>query len=153
MEYSPEAGESILRGRTQFNLPNQTRWQKCSSYRNPKLRVPAPNMLYPHAFYTEGADVASRRPGASPHTVSIRYVNGQSCGLTEPQAAGGSGGRLRTVASDQTQFRVHCPPERILFVTRVTAHVLWGGFIFLRIVSNLIHTPPCQVNIIRPLNR
>lgn len=68
-------------------------------------------------------------------------------------AAGGSGGHLQTVASDQTQFRVNCPPGRILFVTRVTAHVLWGGFIFLRVVSNLIHTPSCQVNIIRPLNR
>ena len=81
MEYSPEAGESTLRDRIQFNLPNQTRWQKYSSYRNPKLRAPAPNLLYSHAFYTEGADVASRRPGANPHIVSIHYVNGQSCGL------------------------------------------------------------------------
>ena len=67
MEYSPEAGESILRDRTQFNLPNQTRWQKCSSYRNPKLRAPAPNLLYSYAFYVGGAGVASLEPGANPH--------------------------------------------------------------------------------------
>lgn len=72
---------------------------------------------------------------------------------SEPQTAGGSGGRLWTVASDQTQFRLNCQPERIFFCNQSNSHVLWGGFIFLRVVSNLIHTPPCQVNIIRPLNR
>lgn len=152
MEYSPEAGESTLRDRTRFNLPNQTRWQKYSSYRNPKLRAPAPNLLYSHAFYTEGADVASRRPGANPHIVSIHYVNGQSCGLIR--------------ATDSRRFRrppLDCcfwsdPVQDELstgkdfFCNQSNSHVLWGGFIFLRVVSNLIHTPPCQVNIIRPLN-
>lgn len=154
MEYSPEAGESILRDRTQFNLPNQTRWQKCSSYRNPKLRAPAPNLLYSYAFYVGGAGVASLEPGANPHIVSIHYVNGQSCGLIRATDSR----RFRRPPldccfwSDPVQDELSTRKD-FFFCNQSNSHVLWGGFIFLRVVSNLIHTPPCQVNIIRPLNR